>query len=434
MKLGLSLTFSIFLLCGFLSVNAYADILKMDIKGPIGPITVEVIQQAIHQAESEKATVLLIQLQTLGGMLLSMEDIISRILSSKVPIVIYVAPSGAKAASAGFFLLLSADIAAMAPGTNTGAAHPILSAGGFPVVSESAKPFIEKVTNDAAASLRSIAKLRGRNPELAEKGVRESKSFTAEEALEGGLIDLLARDQAELLDKLDGRRLKMLFTEDGIVLHTRNNRVRTVEMSSRIKFWMFVTYPTVAVLFLIAGILLLYFEFTHPGFIAPGVIGGICLLLALLGFHMLPINYVGALLILLALGLFIAEVKIGGFGIIGAGGVIAMVLGVLMLVDTTKSEVGIDLKSALSIVLPFAVFFMLVSWVAFKSARSKPVTGEEGLIGLIGYAYTPVNPDGKVFVHGELWNAESKAPIEQGKRVKILGIRDLKLKVEETQE
>ena len=315
----------------------------LDINGAIDPITAEFLVRSIDRAEADKAEFLLIRLNTPGGFASSMEEIISRMLASKVPVVVYVAPSGAKAASAGFFILLAADVAAMAPGTNTGAAHPLMAIGGFPIEGgEAGKTLTEKITSNAKAFLRSIASKRNRNVEEAGKGVVESKSFTDGEALEKHLIDLVARDEAELLRRLDGYKVRMFSGQEGR-LKTAGRTDHDYLMTTRERFLSTISQPNLALLLGVAGLILLYFEFTHPGFVAPGVIGGICLLLSILGFSFLPINYVGVLLILLAIGLFVAEVKIQGFGILGFGGVVAMVIGTLILIDTPDPAMRIGL-------------------------------------------------------------------------------------------
>src|SRR5512136_159964 len=311
-------------------LSAWAGAARMDINGAIDPITAEFLVRSIDRAETDRAEFLLVRLNTPGGFASSMEEIISRMLSSKVPIVVYVAPSGAKAASAGFFILLAADVAAMAPGTNTGAAHPLMAIGGFPVSGgEAGKTLTEKITSNATAFLRSIAAKRNRNVAEAEKGVVDSKSFTDTEALNSHLIDFIATNEAELFSKLDGYKVR-LFSGEERVLNTQGQNVIDYQMTAREKLLSTIMQPNLALLLGTAGLLLLYFEFTHPGFVAPGVIGGISLLLSILGFSFLPINYVGVMLILLAIGLFIAEVKVQSFGVLGFGGVIAMVIGLLI--------------------------------------------------------------------------------------------------------
>jgi membrane-bound serine protease (ClpP class) len=418
----------------FSVLPARGEIARIDLNGTIDPITAQFVTRSIARAEDEHARFLLIRIQTPGGFGSSMEDIISQMLNSKIPIVVYVAPSGAKAASAGFFILLSSDIAAMAPGTNTGAAHPLLAIGGFPVSGgEASKTLDEKITSNSTAFLRSIAAKRNRNVVEAEKGVAESKSFTDTEALNAHLIDFIAKDDAELFAKLQGYRVR-LFSGQEWVIDTRNQNVVDYAMTTRERFLEAISQPNLALLLGVVGLILLYFEFTHPGFVAPGVIGGICVLLAVLGLSFLPINYVGVLLILLAIGLFIAEVKVGGFGIIGIGGLASMVIGMVILIDTPDPAARIGLTTALALALPFAAIFLVLLLTLFSSYRQKVFTGNQGMIGLTGMADSDIHQRGRVKVRGEYWTAYSSSPISAGKPVKILAVENLTLKVEEVRE
>lgn len=412
----------------------WASIARLDLNGAVDPITAEFVVKSIERAESESAEFLLIRIHTPGGFATSMEDIISRMLNSKVPVVVYVSPSGAKAASAGFFILLAADVAAMAPGTNTGAAHPLMAIGGFPVDGgEAGKTLTQKITSNATAFLRSIASKRNRNVTEAEKGVTESKSFTDAEALEKKLIDLVAKDEGELLKRLQDYKVRM-FSGQERYLKTQGVAMVDYKMTTRQKFLSTVSQPNLALLLGLAGLILLYFEFTNPGFVAPGVIGGICLLLSILGFSFLPINYVGALLILLAIALFVAEVKVQGFGILGFGGIVSMIIGMLILIDSRDPAVRISLTTALSAALPFAIIFIILLIAVFKSFRQKVSTGIEGMIGLIGVADSEVHLNGRVRVRGEYWTAHSASPIAPGSRVRVVGVDNLKLNVEEVRD
>ncbi len=418
------------LMSGFLPC-AWGEIARINLDGAIDPITAEYVVNSIQKAENEKAEFLLIRINTPGGFAMSMEDIITKILNSTVPVVVYVTPSGSKAASAGFFILLAADVAAMTPGTNTGAAHPLMAIGGFPVEGgEAGKTLTQKITSNATAYLRSIASKRNRNIEEAEKGVTDSKSFTEMEALQKNLIDFVAQDEGDLLARLDGYKVR-LFTGQERILHTRGQTVVDFPMSTRERFLSTISQPNLALLLGVAGLILLYFEFTHPGFVAPGVIGGICLLLSILGFSFLPINYVGVLLILLAIGLFVAEVKVQGFGILGLGGVLSMVIGLLILINTPDQSMRIGLGAALAVTLPFAAIFMLLLFMVLKSLRQRVSTGAAGMLGLIGVADTDISRSGRVKVRGEYWAASSDAPIAAGKTVKVLSVDNLTLKVEE---
>lgn len=425
---------AIVLLALFSALPAWGAIARIDLNGSIDPVTAEFVVRSITQAEKENATFLLMRLQTPGGFASSMEEIISKMLSSKIPVVVYVTPSGSKAASAGFFILLASDIAAMTPGTNTGAAHPLMAIGGFPVSGgEAGKTLTEKITSNATAFLRSIAGKRNRNTAEAEKGVTESKSFTDAEALNAHLIDFIAKDEGELLTKLQGYRVR-LFSGQERVLNTQGQSIVEYRMTTREKLLSTISQPNLALLLGVVGLILLYFEFTNPGFIAPGVIGGICVLLSVLGLSFLPINYVGVLLILLAIGLFIAEVKVGGFGVLGIGGLVSMVIGMLILIDTPDPAVRIGLYTALGLALPFAVIFMILLFALFRSYTQKVSTGDQGMIGLIGIADSDIFQSGRVKVRGEYWTARSASPIAAGKAVTIVAIENLTLKVEEAKE
>jgi membrane-bound serine protease (ClpP class) len=417
--------------CLLLPTALSAHIARIDINGAIDPVTAEFIVQSIDRAEGENAEFLLIRLQTPGGFATAMEEIIGRMLNARVPVVVFVTPSGAKAASAGFFILLAADVAAMAPGTNTGAAHPLMAFAGFPIEGgEAGKTLTQKITSNATAFLRSIASKRNRNVVEAEKGVVESKSFTDTEALGAGLIDFTARDESDLLRKLDGAKVR-LFSGGEKTVTTGRQSIVDYPMSARQRFLATVSQPNLALLLGVAGLILLYFEFTHPGFVAPGVIGGICLLMSILGFSLLPINYVGVLLILLAIGLFIAEVKVQGFGILGFGGIAAMVVGMVILIDSPDPAVSIGLWTALGVALPFALIFIVLLVAVLRSMHQRVTTGDAGMVGLTGVADSDVGADGRVKVRGEYWAAFSESPIAAGRRVRVLEVRDLVLKVEE---
>jgi membrane-bound serine protease (ClpP class) len=416
------------------AVPGFGKIGRISLNGAIDPVTAEFITRCIDQAEKDRVELLLLELQTPGGFGSSMEDIIGRMLSSRVPVVVYVAPSGSKAASAGFFILLAADVAAMAPGTNTGAAHPLMAIGGFPVSGgEAGKTLTEKITSNATAYLRSIAEKRKRNVEEAEKGVTESKSFTETEALNSHLIDFIAADDAALLDKLNGYRVRM-FSGEERVLDTGDREFIVYTMTGREKILALISQPNLALLLGIIGVILLYFEFTNPGFVAPGVIGAICLLLSILGFSFLPVNYVGVLLVILAIGLFIAEVKVGGFGVLGVGGLVSMVIGMLILVDSPDPAVRIGILTALALALPFAAILIILLVALLRSARQKVSTGNQGMIGLVGVADNEIHQSGRVRVRGEYWTARSSSPIPAGKAVRILAVEDLALRVEEVKQ
>lgn len=422
------------LFCVAFWVPAQAEFARIELKGTIDPITAEYIVNGIARANAEHAQFVLLRLQTPGGFGDSMEEIITAILNSSIPVLVYVAPSGSFAASAGFFVLMSADVAAMAPGTNTGAAHPLLEIAGFPVEGgEAGKTLTEKVTSNAMAYLRSITAKRNRNVAEAEKAVLDSKSFTETEALNEHLIDFVARDEADLLRQLQGFKVVM-FSGKSVTLSTQGEVEVTYQMTAREKFLATISQPNLALLLGVLGLILLYVEFTHSGMIAPGVIGGISFLLAVLGFSFLPVNYVGVLLILLAIGLFVAEVKVQGFGILGLGGVVSMVIGMLILVKSPDPAVRIGLASALSAALPFAVIFIILLYVFIRSYRQKVLTGSAAMIGLVGVADSDVFSAGRVRVRGEYWQAHSSAAITAGKHVRVVGIDNLNLEVEEVRE
>jgi membrane-bound serine protease (ClpP class) len=398
-------------------------VLIVDVDGMIHPVTVDILSRAIQQAKQQNAALIIVHLNTPGGLMDAMRESIEKLVASPVPVVTYVAPSGARAASAGFFILEAGDVAAMAPGTNTGAAHPVLIGGQMDAVMK------QKVENDAAASLRSIVGKRGRNSELAEKAVRESQSFTDKEALDNRLIELVARNDRDLLDKLDGREIARL---DGTrqVLHTRGATIDVYERSLRQKIVSAIADPNLALVLLVLGALGIYMEFTSPGLIVPGILGAILALLGLSAISVLPINWLGAALLLLAFALFILEAKFATHGILGAGGALSMVLGAVMLIDSPVPEMRVHLSTAIALALPFSLITMLLLSLVLRARRNKVVTGPEGMLGEIGTALTPLAPDGKVFVRGEYWNAVSPAAVAVGLRIRVTAIDKLKLTVE----
>jgi membrane-bound serine protease (ClpP class) len=428
------ISFTLAYLFLFSTSPGFGKIARISIDGAIDPVTAGFVARCIDQAEQDEAQFLLIQLQTPGGFGSSMEEIIGRMLSSNIPTVVYVAPSGAKAASAGFFILMAADVAVMAPGTNTGAAHPLMAIGGIPISGgEAGNTLEEKITNDATAYLRSITSKRNRNVEEAEKAVVESKSFTGVEALNYRLIDFIAESETELLEKLQGYRVR-LFSGEERILDTGDQEFVDYRMTWREEMLAMISQPNLALLLGLAGVVLLYFEFTNPGFIAPGVIGAICVLLSILGFSFLPVNYVGVLLILLAIGLFVAEVKVGGFGVLGIGGIVSMIFGMLILVDSPDPAVRIGIYSALALTLPFAAILIILMIALLRSMRQKVATGNQGMVGLVGVADSEIGRKGRVKVRGEYWSARSSFPIAPGKSVRVVAVEDLSLEVEEVKE
>jgi len=406
-----------------LMAAAGSRVLVVDVDGMIHPVTVDIIARAIQQAKQEDAALIVVRLNTPGGLMDAMRESIEKIIAAPMPVVTYVAPSGARAASAGFFILEAGDVAAMAPGTNTGAAHPVLIGSQMDPIMK------QKVENDAAASLRSIVGKRGRNSELAEKAVRESQSFTDKEALDNHLIELVARDDRDLLEKLDGREIARL---DGTrqVLHTRGATIDVYQRTLRQKIISAIADPNLALVLLVVGALGIYMEFTSPGLIVPGILGAILVLLGLSAISVLPINWLGAALLLLAFALFVLEAKFATHGILGAGGAFSMVLGAVMLIDSPTPEMRVHLSTAIALALPFSLITMLLLSLVLRARRNKVVTGAEGMLGELGTALTPLTPEGKVFVRGEYWNAVSPAAVAAGVPIRVTAIDKLKLTVE----
>jgi membrane-bound serine protease (ClpP class) len=405
------------------AVCASPKVIAVDVNGTVHPITAEIVEGALAQARNEKASLVLVRLNTPGGLMDAMRETIEKIVASPVPVVTFVAPSGGRAASAGFFLLEAGDVAAMAPGTATGAAHPVLMGASMDAVMK------QKVENDAAAYLRSICEKRGRNSALAETAVRESKSFTEREALDQKLVDLTAPGDRQLLAALDGRTVTRL---DGSVttLHTAGAEIVEYRRTLRQRIISAIADPNIALVLLVIGALGIYVEFSSPGVIAPGVFGGILVLLGLSAISVLPINWLGAALLVLAFTLFVLEVKFTSHGVLGAGGALAMVLGSVMLVESPVPELRIHWSTALAVTLPFSAITVFLLTIAVRARRNKVETGVEGMIGQIGEALTHLAPEGKVFVRGEYWNAVALRPVAAGARVKVTAIDRLTLTVE----
>ncbi len=366
---------------------------------------------------------MVVRLNTPGGLMDAMRETIQQIISSPVPVITYVAPSGGRSASAGFFILEAGDLAVMAPGTNTGAAHPVEMFGSMDAEMK------EKVVNDAAAYMRSICTRRGRNSALAESAVRESKSFTEREALDQHLIDLIAPDVPELLRAIDGRTITRLNGET-VVLHTAGASIDVYQRSLRQKIISAIADPNLALVLLVIGALCIYVEFSSPGLVVPGVAGSILLLLGLSALSVLPINWLGAALLLLSFALFALEAKVAAHGVLGVGGTVTMVLGAVMLVNSPFPEMRIHLATALALAIPFSLITIMLLSLAIRARRNKVETGKEGMIGEIGTAFTALAPEGKVFVHGEYWNAVSPVPVAAGARVRVTAMEELLLTVE----
>lgn len=407
-----------------------ATVVELKIDGEIEPILAEYVVKGIEQADRDHASLILITINTPGGLDTSMRAIIQAILRSPVPVAAYVYPTGSRAASAGYFILLSADVAAMSPGTNTGAASPIMAIGGQPIQID--ETLHKKIVNDATAFLRSYASARGRNVDLASTAVTDAKAFSEREALDGKLIDLAATSPEDLLAKLDGRTITRL---DGSTAQLALAHPVLVprDMTAREKFLSRIVQPDVFFVLLIVGVLGLYAEFTHPGMFAPGVIGGIALVLALFAMHMLPVNFAGLLLIIVALSLFVLEAKFPTHGVLGVGGVVAMVLGALMLVRSPLTGMGVSLSTALGVAIPFAIIIIILMRLVLRSFAWKPSTGKEELVGEEGEVTEPIGAGGgMVRIHGELWRAAAPPgeAIPRGARVRVQKVEGLVLEVQ----
>lgn len=389
--------------------------------GIINPVSSELFTTAITQAEQAGAEALIIQLDTPGGLDTSMRDIIKAMVASEIPIVVYVAPSGGRAGSAGVFITLAAHLAAMAPGTNIGAAHPVAMGG------EMDEEMKKKVTNDAAAYIRSLAERRGRNAEWAEKAVRESVSITEQEAVKLNIVDLVADDLSDLLKKIDGRTVATSRGKQ--TLSTENAEVVKNPISLRLRILKAISDPNVAYILMLVGITGLIAELYSPGAIFPGVVGAISLILAFYSFQTLPINDAGLLLILLAVVLFVAEAFVPSFGLLGLGGITALLFGSLMLMDTDLPALRISpavIFSTVAVILLFSLVFIRAAW---RAQRGGTVTGKEGMVGEIGVAIADLAPRGMVRVHGEIWQAEGDEPIAKGEEVAVMEVIGLKLRV-----
>jgi membrane-bound serine protease (ClpP class) len=410
-----------------------ATVVQLHIDSEIEPVLAEYIVNGIDQANRDGASLVLITISTPGGLDTSMREIIQSILQSKVPVVTYVYPTGSRAASAGFFILLSADIAAMSPGTDTGAASPIMMIGGQTVQID--ETLHKKIVNEATAYLRSYVSKRGRNTDLAATAVTDAKAFTEKEALDGKLIDVIASSPEDLLSKLNGRTITRF---DGSItqLELANPVVAVKDMTAREKFLYRIVQPDVFFILLIVGVLGLYTEFTHPGLFAPGVIGGIAFVLALFSMHMLPVNATGLALIALSVALFVLEAKYPTHGVLGIGGVVSMVLGALLLIRSPLTGMGVSLSAALAVALPFAVIVIILMRAVLRSRSWKQAAGKEELLGEEGEVVEPVGPadpdTGMIRVHGELWRAAAPKgqSIPKGAWVRVKRVDGLTLHVE----
>jgi membrane-bound serine protease (ClpP class) len=417
---------SIFFLFAFVATipsEEKTPVFTIEVDGIINPATAKFIMDSIDQATKEGGQCLIIQLDTPGGLLESTRMIVKKELASTIPIIVYVAPSGARAASAGVFVTMAAHIAVMAPGTHIGAAHPVTMGG----EGKESKTMTEKIVNDTVASIKNIAKTRGRNADWAEKAVVKSVSITEEEAVKLNVVDFISPDLQSLLAKLDGRVVKL----DGVTrtLQTKGVQPKPIEMSWRDRLLDIIANPTIAYILLMLGIYGIFFELQSPGAILPGVVGGIFLILAFYALQMLPVNYAGLALILFAIILFIAEIKVVSHGLLAAGGVISLFLGSMMLFQSPAEYMRVSLSVIIPAVMVSAAFFIFAVTRAIHARLKKPTTGMEGLVGEAGTAATSISPEGKVSVHGEFWNATSDQNIENGEKVQVIRVDHLKLKV-----
>jgi membrane-bound serine protease (ClpP class) len=417
-------TFLTGLLLFALSAASSAEVLKIVVNDSIHPITDEYIGRAIAEAQRTNAQALLIEMNTPGGLLESTRDIIEKILASPVPVIIYVTPSGSRAASAGFFILESADVAAMAPGTNTGAAHPVTLGGGK--VDDTMK---EKIENDSAALLRSVVAKRGRNVEIAETAVRQSKSFTDQEALSQKLIDYVAPSEEDLFKQLQGKQVKR-FSGQNITLNLVGDPIRPFDMTLKQHILAYLLDPNVAFILLAVGALALYAEFNHPGAVVPGTVGIVFILIAIFALNLLPTRFAAVVLIFASFVLFALEAKFAAHGVLAIGGIVTLTLGGLLLVDAPIPEMRVHLLTALAVSIPLGVITVFLMSIALKARANKVVTGVQGLIGEIGLTQSALSPQGKVFIHGELWDAVSSANLPAGQPVVVRQVKGLQLSVD----
>ena len=407
--------------------SSFASVLKIVVDDTIQPISDEYIGRAIDQAQRENDQAVLIELDTPGGLLDSTRSIIAKVLASPVPVIIYVSPSGSRAASAGFFILESADVAAMAPGTNTGAAHPVSLFGG-----KMDDVMKEKVENDAAAFMRSFVSKRGRNVEIAESAVRQSKSFSDQEALTDKLIDYVAPTEQSLFQQMEGKPIKR-FNGETVTLNLVGQPIHLYSMTLKQHILDYILDPNVAFILLAIGALALYAEFNHPGAVVPGTVGVVFILLAAFAFNLLPTRFAAIILILASFALFALEAKFGTHGVLAIAGICTLTLGGLLLVDAPIPEMQVHLLTALSVSIPLGIITVFLTTMVLKARANKVVTGAQGLIGDIGLAQTALAPFGKIFVHGELWDAVASSNVDAGQPVIVRRVDGLQLKVDPVQ-
>jgi len=401
-----------------------ASVLRIHLNDMIHPISDEYIGRGLESAARAKDAAVVIELSTPGGLIDSTRSIVEKMMTSRVPVIVYVSPAGSRAASAGFFLLEAADVSAMAPGTNTGAAHPVILGGDK--IDEVMKT---KMENDAAAFMRTIASRRGRNVTVAESAVRESKSFTEDEALQQKLIDVIAPNLPALLKAIDGRRIRR-YDGSMMTLHVAGQAIRNYDMSVKERLLSMLMDPNIAFLLFALGSLAIFAELNHPGAVLPGVVGVIAILLSLFALNLLPTRYAALALLIAAFALFILEAKYATHGVLGIGGIICMIFGALFLVDGPIPEMRVHLFTALIVSVPIGLITIFLMTLALRARRNRVTTGREGMIGEIGIARTQLQPAGKVFVHGTLWNAVARTSVAEGTRVRVSGVDGLQLIVE----
>src|SRR6202050_3983342 len=410
-----------------LSSVSFAEVLKIVVNDTIQPITEEYIARAIDEAQRRNAQAILIEINTPGGVVESTSHIIEKITSSQLPVILYGAPTGSRAGSAGIFILESADVAAMAPGTNAGAAHPVLLFG--PVTAKPDDEMKQKIENDAAALMRSVVSRRGRNVELAESAVRESKSFTDQEALAQHLVDYIASSEEDLFRQLDGKTFKR-FNGQEVTLNLSGQPIAPFGMTIKEQILGYLMDPNLAFILLAIGALALYAEFNHPGAVVPGTVGVVFILLAAFALNLLPTRFAALGLILGAFALFAAEAKFATHGVLTIGGIALLTLGGLLLVDSPIPEMRVHLLTALVVSIPLGLITAFLMSIALKARRNKVVTGAQGIIGETGIAWTTLSPLGKIFVHGELWDAIASSVLPPGQLVVVRKIDGLTLEVD----
>jgi membrane-bound serine protease (ClpP class) len=416
--------FAVLTLLNITSLGQPSKVVVINVDGTIQPASANYIKSGIEKATQEKAECLIIKLNTPGGLLKSTRVIVTDILQSTVPVIVYVAPSGSQAASAGVFVTISANLAVMAPGTNIGAAHPVTLQGTQDSI------MMEKATNDAAAFIRTISEKRNRNIQWSEDAVRKSLSITENEALKLHIIDLIAKNVKDLLEKVDGKEVETATGK--VILNTKDPEIINLSMTFAQILLNILSDPNLVYVLFMLGIYGLFFELYNPGAIFPGVIGVLCLILALYSMHTLPINYAGLALIIFAVILFVLEIKIISHGILTVGGIISLILGSIMLIDIESfgQIIRISWEIIGTIVILTVLFFSFAITMGIRAQRRKPTTGAEGIVGEIGIAISDLDPEGEIQVHGEIWKSESiEGKIQSGQNVKVEEIKHLKLKV-----